>query len=432
MSTGIRTYTLGLATAVALFLTGCAVEKSSNPLSPSVAGPIPGVDITSPGMVQPANLARIPADQQPVTFTVGNASSSGPRPLSYRFEVASDIAFSSVILTREGVQAGSDGQTSLKLSDPLASDRVYFWRARAEDGANTGPYSGPRQFSIYTPLSLGAPIPVSPINNAVASSLRPAVVWQNSPRSGPPAAVIYTIEASDSSAFTNSITAALEEQPGGQTTYQTPQDLPSDRQVFWRVRASAGDPLTVGPWSAAQVFRTPAPAPAPPPTTPPPSGGGGGGTGGGSGPAPNDELDLRNVTILKGPSGIVNWSVASTITRTSQGNGELCIWHSQIGRWPSTIFFGDPGTLVEGNQWVFANIGGRWYAGAADWYRPGQACKAVDAQSIGRDAFDQEPLHSWVPRPGEVFGVMSTTPARVWPDMRTLDVRTNIVLMRWQ
>jgi hypothetical protein len=28
--------------------------------------------------------------------------------------------------------------------------------------------------------------------------------------------------------------------------------------------------------------------------------------------------------------------------------------------------------------------------------------------------------------------VMSTTPARVWPDMRTLDVRTNIVLMRWQ
>lgn len=429
MSTGIRISAVGFAAAVAFVLTGCAVEKTSNPLSPSVAGPIPGVDITSPAMVQPANLARIPADQQPVTLTIGNASSSGPRPLSYRFEIASDVAFGGVLLTREGVQAGTNGQTSFRMSDPLAADRVYFWRARAEDGANTGPYSVAAQFSIYTPLSLGAPVPVSPINNVVVSSVRPNVVWQNAPRTGPPTDIIYTIEASDSSAFTNSITAALEEQAGAQTTFQTPQDLPADRQVFWRVRASGGSPLTTGPWSATQVFRTPAP---PPVAAPPPSGGGSGGSGGGSAPAPNDELDLRTVTILKGPAGIVSWPVASTITRTSQGNGELCIWHSQLGRWPLGPFFGDAGTLVEGNQWIFANIGGKWYAGAGDWYRPGQACKSVDAQSIGRDAFDKEPLHSWVPRPGEVFGVMSSTPARVWPDMRTLDVRTNIVMMRWQ
>jgi hypothetical protein len=115
-----------------------------------------------------------------------------------------------------------------------------------------------------------------------------------------------------------------------------------------------------------------------------------------------------------------------------QGGGELCIWHDQLGTWPSVIFFNDPNTLVEGNQWVFANIGGRWYGGAADWYRPGQACKGLDAASIGRDAFDQDPLRSWVPQPGELFGVMSTTPARAWPDMRTLDQRTNIVLLRWQ
>ncbi len=275
---------------------------------------------------------------------------------------------------------------------------------------------------------LGAPVPVSPINNVVTTSIRPTITWQNAPRTGPQAAIIYTIEASDSSAFTNSLTAMIEEQPGAQTSFQTPQDLPNERQVYWRVRASASNPLTVGSWSDVQVFRTPAPAPAPPP----PGSGGGGGGGGGAAPAPDDQLDLRTVTIVKGPSGIANWSVGSRITRTSQGGGELCIWHDQIGKWPSTIFFGDPGTLVEGNQWVFANINGRWYGGAADWYRPGQACKAVDAGGIGRDAFSEEPLHSWVPRPGEVFGVMSTTPARAWPDMRTLDVRTNIVLMRWQ
>ena len=34
-------------------------------------------------------------------------------------------------------------------------------------------------------------------------------------------------------------------------------------------------------------------------------------------------------------------------------------------------------------------------------------------------------------KPGEVFGLMVTTPARAWPDMRTLDERSNVVLVRW-
>ena len=112
----------------------------------------------------------------------------------------------------------------------------------------------------------------------------------------------------------------------------------------------------------------------------------------------------------------------------------LCIWHTRLGQWPSTIFFNDPNTLVEGNQWVIANIGGRWYGGAAEWYRPGQACKDVTAENIAADAFyydEQEPLRSWRPAVGEVFGLMSTTPARAWPAMRTLDERTNVVLVRW-
>jgi hypothetical protein len=56
----------------------------------------------------------------------------------------------------------------------------------------------------------------------------------------------------------------------------------------------------------------------------------------------------------------------------------------------------------------------------------------VTAQSIGADAFyGREPLGSWVPRPGEVFGVMASTPARAWPSMRTVDERSNVVLIRW-
>jgi hypothetical protein len=30
-----------------------------------------------------------------------------------------------------------------------------------------------------------------------------------------------------------------------------------------------------------------------------------------------------------------------------------------------------------------------------------------------------------------VFGVMSSTPARLWPSMRTIDERTNVAMVRW-
>src|SRR5882757_2213731 len=90
-----------LAAAAAV---GCAAEKSSNPLTPTVAGPIPGVDITAPKVLTPA-AQKIPVDQQPVTLLAENASSSGVRPLTYMFEVATDTAFANKVFVREDVAA---------------------------------------------------------------------------------------------------------------------------------------------------------------------------------------------------------------------------------------------------------------------------------------------------------------------------------------
>src|SRR5690349_14491055 len=86
--------------AVSAVLSGCAVEKSSNPLSPTVAGPIAGVNVNSPTPMLPASGAQIAVDQQPVTLTVQNASTNGVRPLSYIFEVAADAGFSSVLFSK--------------------------------------------------------------------------------------------------------------------------------------------------------------------------------------------------------------------------------------------------------------------------------------------------------------------------------------------
>src|SRR3990167_8581402 len=65
-------------------------SKSSNPLSPSIAGPIPGVGISAPAVVAPSIDALVDTNTQPITLQVANAETNGVRPLSYRFEVATD------------------------------------------------------------------------------------------------------------------------------------------------------------------------------------------------------------------------------------------------------------------------------------------------------------------------------------------------------
>ena len=68
----------------------CEAKKSSNPLSPSVAGPIAGVSITTPQLIEPTNGVKYKESQQPIKLVVGNATTNGVRTLSYMFEVAAD------------------------------------------------------------------------------------------------------------------------------------------------------------------------------------------------------------------------------------------------------------------------------------------------------------------------------------------------------
>src|ERR1051325_6138470 len=260
------------ASVCALLGAGACVgaNKSSNPLSPTVSGPIPGVTISAPAPMSPDNGARIAVDQQPVTLTVQNASTSGVRPLSYLVEVAVDAGFTNKVFSRDGISPADGGRTSLQLPAPLAAERSYYWRARAQDGANTGDYSSARTFSVFTPIVIGKPTPVSPINAALTANLRPSFVIGNAPKSGPFGSVTYTVEVSDSDSFANKIATWTVGEAAGQTTATPPSDLTAGKQLFWRTRASESAASTIGPYSDAAVFKTPAVA------TPPPGGGGGG------------------------------------------------------------------------------------------------------------------------------------------------------------
>src|SRR5580765_656406 len=84
-------------------LSACERTKSATPLSPSLAGPLPGVDIQAPKPIEPAMAAQIAIDQQPIQLTVENATTTGVRPLSYILEMSADASFGSQVFSQTGI-----------------------------------------------------------------------------------------------------------------------------------------------------------------------------------------------------------------------------------------------------------------------------------------------------------------------------------------
>jgi hypothetical protein len=265
----MRSRSLSVVCALlALALGGCQTSKSETPTAPTVAGPIPGVNITAPTPLEPAQGFKFKESQQPIRLVVQNASSNGVRPLSYTFEVSSDSGFGTKVFSRSGIAPGSDNKTSVQI-DRLDIGRAYYWRAWAEDGANTGAIAT-AGFEIFPKPAVTPPGPVSPINNEQVASTTPALRVSNATFIGPVTGLSYEFQVASDQAFSKLVTAGIvNEGPGSTTFSSTP--LPNSATLFWRSRA--GDGETTSGWSTTQSFRTPA-APAPTPPTPtPPTGG---------------------------------------------------------------------------------------------------------------------------------------------------------------
>jgi len=264
-----RAIAVGAWLCAAVLSAGCEAIKSSDPLSPSVAGPLPGVAIVAPKTLEPALGVKIPVDKQPVTLLIENGSSSSKRPLTYDFEVAVDAGFSNKVFAREGIAPGEGGRTGLQLPDALATGRTYFWRSRAEDGANASGYSEIAEFNVYTPVNLEPPVAVAPGQNSSISSTRTQFVINNSARSGPVGGVAYTLEIATNFQFTANVAVwNFPEQPG-QSRLDVPVELQYSTVYYWHVRGY--DQTILSDWSTVFAFSTPAA----PVVAPPPGGGGG-------------------------------------------------------------------------------------------------------------------------------------------------------------
>jgi hypothetical protein len=249
--------------------TACQQIKSENPLSPSIAGPIEGVEISDPKALEPTNGFSIVDTAQPVTLLIENPSSNSPRPYGITVQVAADAQFASVAVTQNGLQPGPNGRTSWRLPDRLPGGRTYFWRARADDGANRSAWSNVATFAIVFPVILGTPVPMAPIANARVTSSTPQFQVQNGVSTGPFGALRYQFQIADNAAFAPVWGNAEVAQGNGTTSYTTPTLPAPDRVFYWRARIL--DPANVGPWSRVETFRSPV---ATTPPTPPPGTGG--------------------------------------------------------------------------------------------------------------------------------------------------------------
>jgi hypothetical protein len=243
--------------AALLVLGGCEHTKSSNPLSPTIAGPIPGVEITQPVLLEPGQGWKFKDKQQPITLLVENAATSGVRPLVYAFEIAVDSGFKTIVYSRRDVPQGGNGRTSLRLPDKLELGRTYYWRAWAYDGANTGQQANTVSFEVYPPVVINPPQLVAPSNGSSVPGLAIGLRVKNAARSGPAGSVRYVYQVARDQAFTQLVSMTHDQAEGGGETQWMPSGLVPSATYYWR--ASATDGEVNSNWSGTWTFSTAAP-----------------------------------------------------------------------------------------------------------------------------------------------------------------------------
>ena len=405
--------------AAALSLTACEASKSSNPLSASVAGPIPGVDISAPKMLEPGPGSKISIEKQPVTLLIENAGSTGPRPLTYSFDIATDAAFNNKVFARDSIPQGEGGRTSLRMTDSLATGRTYYWRARAQDGANTGPYASPMAFDIFTPIVIGVPGLTAPAPNSTVLILRPTFTIANAPRSGPAGNITYLIELADGDSFANKVATWTAAETPNQTNMVSPVDLSYGKVYYWHARAY--DSTTLGPWTNTQAFQMLA---EPPPVfTPGP---------GPTGPAPNDAINLNSVIVHNSPVDVARWPATTTLSRLDLMPSGAHVVFDRQSSWPEVVPPGWAGGL-QYTLWIVLNINGQWHASGCIEYWRGLYESGGPVTGYAQDWYYDPirwgPMAGHQPAPGEQVGFLVTSGDARNNGPSSVKERSNVVIV---
>ena len=151
-------------------------------------GPVSGVEVLrrpqapaqpplgAPNPVSPSANAHLDTRQPRLTVTNASRTGSVGPTVDYQFDVANDVAFTSLFGSWNVAEQAN--QTSLVLPNALEYSKVYYWRVRATDGTS-GPWSTTRAFQAPN----APPAPAPPAGNLQdAIDLRQVVITGGSPR----------------------------------------------------------------------------------------------------------------------------------------------------------------------------------------------------------------------------------------------------------
>ena len=315
----------------------------------------PTMSFTAPQASQPANGVSYNFNQQPITLAITNVVRTGSETVTYSVEVARDTGFTNKVFNQDGIAENPSGTTSVTVPATLTGNSTYYWRWKAVVNGIAGEPSGAQNFFLKPNIVLNAPQLLAPASGATINTPRPTFTVVDSTFSGNPGAISYEFQVSTTSNFSSLVTSQTVPQQAGQTSWTPGVDLPVGT-IFWRARARDLTNSVDSPFPSSAFER-------------------------------KAGLDLSQVTYLLGPS-IANWPQTRTITNVTFDHdaGQLCI-SADGENWPSVPFPFDPDVAVEGNQWSFVQINGKWYGGANSWYRPGQECKTEGGADYFSDGF---------------------------------------------
>ena len=233
-----------------------------------IGEPAPG----APGLKRPLAYESVPARRP--TLEVWNAVDAQGDPLNYRFEVYGDETLSNLVASVPALASGARSTAWLVDAD-LANNRQFWWRCRAADASNTGPWMATATFYVnatnHPPavVLLAGPPPASILHDA---SYRLSWFPSADPDVGD-RVTAYHVQAADNTAFTNPViddagVAVPGSASGGVWTISLPLSslagaagLQNNVHYFWRVRArDAWDAFSA--WSSDPawfIYGTPPP-----------------------------------------------------------------------------------------------------------------------------------------------------------------------------
>lgn len=132
--------------ALASVLAGCSDDGSQTGPAPTIPAPV---------HVSPPSGSFV--DAQP-TLTIQNVTPSDGSTPTYTFQVSPNGGdYSTIAAQQSGIPQGSSGQTSWRVNTALPQG-TFFWHARADVGATSGPFSGTDRFTTTTPGAGGGTV----------------------------------------------------------------------------------------------------------------------------------------------------------------------------------------------------------------------------------------------------------------------------------